>query len=99
MPCRKNCTRLSLATESCSITGEVIWVIGLFLIVDGDEADGMVTSIVRGDVAISSSSACDALGLVTPAARFFFGTPELDLPFLRVRDSASITSNLFIFVS
>jgi hypothetical protein len=94
MPCRKNCTRISLATESCSITGDVICVIGLFLIVDGDVAGGMVTSLVRGDVAISSSSACDALGLVPRGTRSFFGTPDFDLPFLRVRDSASITSNL-----
>jgi hypothetical protein len=94
MPCRKNCTRLSLATESCSITGEVICTIGLLLVVDGDVADGTLTSLVRGDVAISSSSACGALGLVPRGAKFFFRTPDFDLPFLRVRDKASMTSNL-----
>jgi hypothetical protein len=83
-----------LATESCSITGELVYVIGLLLVVDGDVADGAATSIIRGDVAISSSSACDNLGLVPRGAIFFLGTPGFDLPFLRVRDSASITSNL-----
>jgi hypothetical protein len=83
-----------LATESCSITGEVVCAIGLLLVVDGDLADGTVTSPVRGDVAISSSSACCALGLVPLGARFFFEAPDFDRPFLRVRDRASITSNL-----
>lgn len=94
MPCRKNCTRLSLATESCLITGEVICIIGLLLVADGDVADGTATSLVRGDVAISSSSGCAALGLAPRGAKFFFGTLEFNLPFLRVRDRTSITSNL-----
>jgi hypothetical protein len=64
MPCRKNCTRLSLATESCSITGEVICAIGLLLVGDGAVADGTEMSPFRGDVAISSSIACGAFGPV-----------------------------------